>query len=119
MIFKHTVGGVADNSGVWSVFVFHLYKGFNRKSSGVGDYVRISVRDTKPNNWLAKKTKKKALILRTKKEVFIRDGSSVFFSTNSLVILKKRLTSEGSEISGPMIRVFKKKKFLASLPGVI
>ena len=119
MVYKHTVCGVADNSGVWSVFVFHLYKGFNRKVSHIGDYVRISVRDTKPNNWLTKKTKKKALVLRTKKETFISDGSYAIFRSNSLVILKKRLTSEGSEIGGPVVRIFKKKKFLASMAGVI
>ena len=74
---------------------------------------------TKPNNNLRKKSKKKALILRTKKNYKIVDGVYSNFIDNSLLLLKKRLTPEGTEIMGPIIRSFKKKKFLASMSGVI
>ena len=36
-----------------------------------------------------------------------------------LIILKKRLTPEGKEIFGPILRNFKKKKFLSSFSGLI
>ncbi len=119
MIHKHTVLATAEKSGVWSVFVFHLYKGFNRRVSYFGDYTRVSIRDTKPNNWLVKKTKKKSIIIRTMKEVKITDGSYLSYQTNSLVLLKKRLTPEGVETVGPICRTFKKKKFISSFTGVI
>jgi len=119
MIMKHTILSTADNSGVYNIFTFHLYKGFNRKVSNFGDYIKVSVRDTKPNNWLVKKTKKKALIIRTKKSSPISDGAYISYELNSAIILKKRLTPEGSEVIGPIHRSFKKKKFLASMSGVI
>ena len=119
MIKKHTICKIADNCGVFTGFVFHLYKGFNRKSSYFGDYVKISVRDTKPNNWLVKKTKTKALLFRTKKETMVCDGTYCNFNTNSLITLKRRLTTNGDSIQGPCLRTFKKKKFLNSLSGCL
>jgi ribosomal protein L14 len=119
MIQKSSLLGVTDKNGVWSVYVFHLYRGFNRRVSHFGDYIKVSVRDTKPNNWLLKKTKKKAIVVRTSKEISIIDGTTVSYTTNSSVILKKRLTPEGTEIIGPILRTFKKKKFLTSFSGVI
>jgi ribosomal protein L14 len=119
MIQKNSYLVPADKCGVWLVNTFHLYKGFNRRCSRFGDYIKVSVKVTKPANWLLKKSKRKALIIRTKKETTIIDGSCVFFYSNNAVILKKRLTPEGSEIFGPIIRTFKKKKFINSFSGLI
>ena len=99
--------------------MFHLYGGFSRGVSRFGNYTKVAIRDTKPNNWLSKKTKKKAIIVRTKKGIRVVDGSYILFPHNNVVLLKKRLTPEASEILGPIVRSFKKKKFLASIPGVL
>ena len=119
MVQKSTILIPADKCGVLSVNTFHLYKGFSRKFSLFGDYIKVSIRQTKPENVLTKKQKRKALIVRTKKYIGIGDGSYVRFSYNSVVLLKKRLTPEGKEIFGPIARNFKKKKFLSSFPGLI
>lgn len=119
MIQKSTILIPADKCGVLTVNTFHLYKGFSRKFSQFGDYIKISIRKTKPENILPKKTKRKAIIVRTKKWVSLVDGTLVRFDYNSAIILKKRLTPEGKEIFGPIIRSFKKKKFLSSFSGLI
>ena len=119
MVQKSTILIPADKCGVLSVNTFHLYKGFSRKFSVFGDYIKVSIRQTKPENQLAKKAKRKSLIIRTKKFISINDGSTVRFDYNSVILLKKRLTPEGKEIFGPIIRNFKKKKFLSSFPGLI
>ncbi len=119
MIQKSTVLVPADKCGVFTVNTFHLYKGFSRKSSSFGDYIKISVKKTKPENQLIKKSKRKALIIRTKKNISFSDGSFIRFDYNSVIVLKKRLTPEGKEIFGPIIRNFKKKKFLSSFSGLI
>ena len=119
MVQKSTITNVGDKNGVWSVYVFHLYRGFSRRFAYFSNYTKVSVRDTKPNNWLLKKTKKKSIIIRTSKCVSISDGSYVSYKENSSVILKKRLTPEGTEIVGPILRIFKKKKFLSSFSGII
>lgn len=119
MIQKSTILYPADKCGVLTVNTFHLYKGFSRKFSKFGDFIKVSVRKTKPENFLIKKSKRKALIVRTCKYIPIVDGSCIRFSYNSVVVLKKRLTPEGKEIFGPILRSFKKKKFLSSFSGLI
>ena len=119
MIQKTSVLIPADKCGVLTVNTFHLYGGFSRKISHFGYFIKISVRKFKANNILKKKTKRKALIIRTTKSITICDGSSIRFNYNSVILLKKRLTPEGKEIFGPITRNFKKKKFLSSFPGLI
>lgn len=119
MIQKSSILIPSDKCGVFTVNTFHLYKGFSRTFSKFGDYIKISVRKTKPENFLIKKSKRKALIIRTKKNISFCDGTYIRFDYNSVVILKKRLTPEGKEIFGPIIRNFKKKKFLSSFSGLI
>lgn len=119
MVQKSSIVVPSDKNGVFTANVFHLYGGFSRKFSVFGNYIKVSIRKTKPENVLTKKSKKKAIIVRTKKNVNIVDGSYVRFDYNSVVILKKRLTPEGKEIFGPIIRNFKKKKFISSFPGLI
>lgn len=119
MIQKNTILVPADKCGVLTINTFHLYKGFSRKTSTFGDYIKVSIRKIKPENPLTKKTKRKAIIVRTKKELFVADGSYIRFDYNSAVLLKKRLTPEGKEIFGPILRTFKKKKFLSSFSGLI
>ena len=119
MIQKGSILVPADKCGVFTVNTFHLYRGFSRKFSIFSDFIKVSFRKTKPDNTLPKKTKRKAIIIRTKKNIFVNDGSFVKFDYNSVVILKKRLTPEGKEIFGPIISSFKKKKFLSSFSGLI
>ena len=114
MIQKSSILIPADKCGVLSVNTFHLYKGFSRKYSKFGDFIKVSVRKIKPDNFLVKKSKRKAIIVRTKKDLSICDGTMIRFNYNSAVILKKRLTPEGKEIFGPIVRNLKKKNFISS-----
>jgi ribosomal protein L14 len=50
MIKKFTYMEPVDNCGVWWVSVFHLYYGFNRKTAYCGNFVKVSVKRTKPSN---------------------------------------------------------------------
>lgn len=109
----------ADKCGVWWVSIIHLYVGFSRKVSRVGDFVKVSVKKTRPDNWLKKKTKTKGILVRSRKELFKTDGSVVKFSINNIVLLKKRTTPQGNVIFGPTLKNIKRKKFLTSFPGII
>ena len=119
MIYKSSKLVPADKCGVWLVKVFHLYRGFNRKVAYTGDFIKCSVKKTRPENWLKKKIKTKGIVVRTKKEVFKRDGSFVKFFFNNAVLLKKRMTPQGKEIFGPTLYNIKRKKFVSSFVGII
>lgn len=119
MIQKNTYLIPADKCGVWWVSAIHLYGGFFRKVSYTGNFVKISVKKTRPDNWLKKKTKLKGILVRSKKSVYKRDGTSIKFFSNSVVLLKKRTTSQGKVIFGPTTNNIRRKKFLTSFPGVL
>ena len=107
MIQKNSILVPADKCGVLTVNTFHLYKGFNRKFSYFSDYIKLSVRKTIPESKLLKKSKRKGIIIRTNKYITVSDNTIVSFDYNSVIILKKRLTPEGKEIFGPILRNFK------------
>lgn len=119
MIQKGTYLVPVDKCGVWWVGVFHLYGGFNRKISYRGNFVRVSVKNTRPDNWVSKKTKLNSIIILTKKENKLKDGSYFKFKVNNVVLLKKRLAAKGKEILGPCLKTIKRKKFLMSFSGVL
>lgn len=108
-----------DRCGVWWVKVFHLYKGFSRKTAYTGDFIKGSVRVTKPNNKIVKKTKVHAIVVRVNKEIYRNDGTSIRFFTNNVVLLKKRLTPRGKILYGPVTKIIKRKKFINSFAGFI
>lgn len=119
MIQKGTYLIPMDRCGVWWVNTFHIYKGFNKKIGKAGNFIKVSVRNTRPNNWVLKKTKINSIIMLTKKEVMLSDNSFVKFKYNNSVLLKKRLSPKGKEIVGPGLKNIKRKKFLVSFSGII
>ena len=114
MIQKNSIIKPADNCGVFKSMVFHVYKGSKGKLAFTGDFVKTSCKVVKPENIIKKKSKIKAILIRTKFSVNRFDGSFISFKKNSLVLLKKRLTPRGKAIRGPVVRVIKRKKFIAS-----
>ena len=114
MIQKNSIIRPADNCGVIRANVFHVYKGSKGKLAFVGDFLKTSARIVKPENPIKKKTKLKAILIRTKFFINRKDSSYLSFKKNSLVLLKKRLTPKGKSIRGPIIRIIKRKKFISS-----
>jgi large subunit ribosomal protein L14 len=96
-----------------------LYKGFSRKTAFTGDFFKASVRDIKPESRIKKKTKVHGILVRTKKEIYRHDGTSIKFDYNSGVLLKKRLTPRGTELYGPATKFIRRKKFISSFSGLI
>ena len=119
MIQKGTFLIPMDRCGVWWVSVFHVYKGFYHKIGKVGNFVKVSVKNTRPNNWVMKKSKLNSIFVLSKKQINLIDNSYFKFKFNSSILLKKRLNTKGKEIIGPGIKVLKRKKFLISFSGVL
>lgn len=119
MIQKGTYVSPADNSGVLWARTFHMYYGFNRKFTITGGFIKVSVRETLPENWLSKKTKSKAIVLRTVKELRKVDGSYIRFSKNKVILLKKRMNCHGTALNGPIPDTIRRKKFIRSFAGII
>ena len=119
MVQKETNLKPIDRCGVWSVRVFHLYGGSFRKNSTISNFVKISVKKTRSNNWVPKKSKLKAIIVTLKKEISKMDGSYIKFRSNNTVLLKKRLTPKGKILLGPVSVKVRRKRFLSSFCGCL
>ena len=119
MIIKGSYLIPMDKNGVWLVRTFHLYGGFYKKFSLVGDFIKISVKKIKLNALVLKKSKLKSLIIQTKKLQKKNDNSFFKFKNNSCVLLKRRLTPVGREIIGPAPSYIFRKRFLFSFAGII
>ena len=114
MIQKNSLIKPADNCGVLKSKVFHVYKGSKGKLAFTGDFLKTSSKIVKPENPIKKKSKIRAILIRTIFANNRKDGSFISFKKNSLVLLKKRLTPKGKAIRGPIIRTIKRKKFISS-----
>lgn len=119
MIQKFSILNTSDKCGVWAVGVFHLYKGFNRKSSTSGEFLKVSTKKVKPNNWVIKGSKHKSILNLVKKNKNKNDGSGFKLKINSCVLLKKRITPKGKELFGPTTFNIRRKKFINSFVGIL
>jgi large subunit ribosomal protein L14 len=114
MIQKNTILKPVDSCGVLKVKVFHLYKGSKGRHAFSGDFLKVSVREIKPESVLKKKSKHRSILVRTKYKNIRKDGSNIFFKNNGLVLLKKRLTPRGKTLKGPISRNIRRRKFISS-----
>lgn len=119
MIQKNTMVYPIDKSGALLGNVFHTYKGGKKKVSKVGEFVKISLRKVKPDIKLKKKSKTKALIVRSKFKSSKLDGSHFFFFENSVVLLKRKLVMRSKEFVAPADRNIKRKKIVYKFPGIL
>lgn len=104
----------ADSCGVFKVRVFHVYKGSKGKLAFSGDFMKVSVRVVRPENPIKKKSKIVSILVRTKYKNKRIDGSNISFKRNRLVMLKRRLTTRGKSLKGPVSINIRRKKFLSS-----
>jgi len=119
MIQKNSTLRPADSCGVFKVRVFHVYKGSKGQLAQVGDFLKVSVRVTRPENTIKKKAKIVSILIRTRYKNKRIDGSTISFKRNRLVLLKRRLTTRGKSLRGPVSRNIRRKKFLSSFSKTI
>jgi ribosomal protein L14 len=119
MIYKNTYIIPADNCGVFWVKIFHLYTGGFRTVSFTGDFAKGSVRDTRTNNKIKKRSKTACFIIRTAKSTPKHDNSFFIFFENNAILLKKRMTPKGTDVIGPILNIIKRKKFKNSFAKIL
>jgi large subunit ribosomal protein L14 len=119
MIQKGSILSTGDNSGVLKTRVFHVYKGSKGRIGFVGDFFKVSAREVLPENPIPKKSKHKAIVIRTKYKNTRKDGSYILFDNNALILLKKRLTPKSTLLRGPITKNIRRKKFLSSFTKII
>ncbi len=112
MIQMQTVLQVADNSGAKRVQCIKVLGGSKRRYAGIGDIIKISVKDAIPRGRVKKGEVYNALVVRTAKGVRRPDGSAIRFDGNAAVILNAKLEPIGTRIFGPVTRELRGDKFM-------
>ncbi|MDG1471184.1 MAG: 50S ribosomal protein L14 [Ascidiaceihabitans sp.] len=103
---------VADNSGARRVQCIKVLGGSKRKYASVGDVIVVSVKEAIPRGRVKKGDVRKAVVVRTAKEVRRDDGTAIRFDTNAAVILNNNNEPVGTRIFGPVVRELRAKNFM-------
>ncbi|CAA9890010.1 50S ribosomal protein L14 [Candidatus Methylobacter favarea] len=112
MIQMQTNLDVADNSGAKRVMCIKVLGGSHRRYAGIGDIIKVSIKDAIPRGRVKKGEVYNALVVRTRKGVRRSDGSMIRFDGNAAVILNNNLQPLGTRIFGPVTRELRGEKFM-------
>jgi large subunit ribosomal protein L14 len=112
MIQMQTVLEAADNSGARRIQCIKVLGGSKRRYAGVGDVIKVSIKDAIPRGKVKKGEVYNAVVVRTRKGVRRKDGSLIRFDGNAAVLLNARLEPIGTRIFGPVTRELRTNQFM-------
>ena len=112
MIQMQTVLSAADNSGARRLMCIKVLGGSKRRYAGVGDVIKVSVKDAIPRGRVKKGEIYNAVVVRTRKGVRRPDGSLIRFDGNAAVLLNSKLEPIGTRIFGPVTRELRTGNFM-------
>ena len=128
MVQKETWVHIIDNTNVNWVKTFHLYKGFFRKWTAGGFFIKGSARLVEPPRQEYKGFKYKFSIkgdicrvwlARTCYKQRTRAGHNISFPENTGFLIKKKSDPKSKFINGPSLKLLKRKKFTTLFRKVI
>jgi large subunit ribosomal protein L14 len=112
MIQMQTVLNAADNSGARKMQCIKVLGGSKRRYAGIGDIIKVSIKDAIPRGKVKKGEIYNAVVVRTRKGVRRPDGSAIRFDTNAAVLLNAKLEPIGTRIFGPVTRELRSERFM-------
>lgn len=121
MLLKESWINIADNTNIRWIKIFHLYKGFFRKSTNIGLFVKGSARVVEPPRleykgfkykYAVKGNINRLLVVRVNFLLKKNDHSFVRVSSNNGIIIRKKNNPKSKFLYGPALRAVNRKKFL-------
>ena len=112
MIQTQSYLDVADNSGARRVMCIKVLGGSKRRYAGVGDLIKVTVKEAIPRGKVKKGQVMNAVVVRTKKGVRRPDGSLIKFDDNAAVLLNTQNAPIGTRIFGPVTRELRSEQFM-------
>ncbi len=112
MIQMQSILDVADNTGARAVMYIKVLGGSKRRYAGIGDVIKVSVRDAAPRGRVKKGEIYNAVVVRTAKGIRRSDGSMIKFDSNAAVLLTPKLEPIGTRIFGPVTRELRSERFM-------
>jgi len=112
MIQMQTTLSAADNSGAKKLMCIKVLGGSKRKYASIGDIIVVSVREALPNSRVKKGSVRRAVVVRTRKEIRRPDGSYIKFDVNSAVLINDANEPVGTRVFGPVARELRGAGFM-------
>ena len=115
MIQLRTVLDVADNSGAKKIQCIKVLGGSARRQARIGDIIVVAVREKDPKSTGKKGEVKKAVVVRTRKEMRRSNGTYIKFDSNAAVLITDTKEPVGTRIFGPVGRELRAKRYMKIL----
>ncbi|KWX34534.1 50S ribosomal protein L14 [Pseudomonas aeruginosa] len=112
MIQTQSMLDVADNSGARRVMCIKVLGGSHRRYAGIGDIIKVTVKEAIPRGKVKKGQVMTAVVVRTKHGVRRTDGSIIRFDGNAAVLLNNKQEPIGTRIFGSVTRELRTEKFM-------
>ena len=112
MIQTQSTLSAADNSGAKLLMCIKVLGGSKRHYAGIGDVIKVAIKDAIPRGKVKKGEVYNAVVVRTAKGVRRADGSSIRFDGNAAVLLNSKLEPIGTRIFGPVTRELRSERFM-------
>ena len=112
MIQMQTKLFVADNSGGVKAMCIKVLGGSKRRYAGIGDVIKVSIKEASPRGKVKKGDVYDADVVRTAHGVRRADGSRIRVDNNAIVLLNTKLEPVGTRIFGPVTRELRSAKFM-------
>jgi large subunit ribosomal protein L14 len=112
MIQEQTVVDVADNSGGRKAMCIKVLGGTRRRYARVGDVIVVAIKEAIPNAPVKKGDVRRAVVVRTRKELGRADGSYIRFDNNAVVLINETREPLGTRIFGPVARELRRRQYM-------
>ena len=112
MIQMQSLLKIADNSGARRVQCIKVLGGSHRRYAGIGDIIKVTVKEAIPRGRVRKGQVMDAVVVRTRKGVRRQDGSLIKFDQNAAVLLNANKQPIGTRIFGPVTRELRSERFM-------
>lgn len=112
MIQVETMLDVADNTGAKKVQCIKVLGGSKRRYAGIGDTIKVAVKQCAPRGRVKKGEICNAVVVRTAHGVRRDDGTRIRFDTNAAVLITAKQEPIGTRIFGPVTHELRNAKFM-------
>lgn len=113
---------VCDNSGAKEVLCIRVLGGTGRRYARVGDVIVVTVKQASPTGNIKKKSVQKAVVVRTRDQIQRKDGSTICFDDNAVVIIGDDKSPKATRVFGPVPRELREmgySKIISLAPEVL
>jgi large subunit ribosomal protein L14 len=122
MLQQESLAIVADNTGAKVAYVIKVPGGSKKRYAKIGDIIVCSIKSASPRGTVKRKSIQSAVIVRTKRVIRRKDGTSIRFDDNAVVIIDKDGNPKGTRVFGPIARELREKgyqKIISLAPEVV